>query len=164
MLAFRKLRYVWFWIVCWIFLLSWEHIWNWCHQKPILELEPYFQGIACQSFEWASEICSQIFLTAVATRHMRVRGKMFWSCHGPRVSQQWSALDRAWATKMSGWEVKKWSCLFWTCWSVNSEFYLTLRYEIMWEKSPALICALEVFQFLDQKPTRFWNSYLELKW
>ena len=33
---------------------------------------------------------------------------------------------------------------------LNSEFYFSLKYILMVEKSPALICAWEVFQFLGQ--------------
>ena len=39
--------------------------------------------------------------------------------------------------------------------TVNVEYLFSFMYLLMWKKSPALICAREVFQFLDQKPTIF---------
>ena len=38
----------------------------------------------------------------------------------------------------------------WSSFGLNSEFYFSLKYILMVEKSPALICAWEVFQFLGQ--------------
>ena len=45
---------------------------------------------------------------------------------------------------------QKSSDLTWSSFGLNSEFYFSLKYILMVEKSPALICAWEVFQFLGQ--------------